>query len=143
MTKFSLKDLTVIVAGSLFGSGLFISQMVYRERVIGFLDFTGSWDPTLLFVMFGAVLVTGVTFRYVLKRNSPILEQTFKLPQKQVIDRPLIFGSILFGIGWGVSGYCPGPSVAALAFGVLNPILYLSGFFCGALAVKRWQRSSQ
>ncbi|NER00590.1 MAG: YeeE/YedE family protein, partial [Cyanothece sp. SIO2G6] len=103
-----------LIAGVIFGLGLGLSQMIDRDRVLGFLDVTGTWDATLLFVLGGAVGVTLLTFRFVLKQPHPLLSQQFYLPTKTHIDRPLIIGAALFGIGWGIGGYCPGPGVVSL-----------------------------
>ena len=123
-----------LVSGLLFGVGLGLSQMIDPERVLGFLDVTGIWDPTLLFVLGGAVSVTAITFRFILRRQSPILAKTFTLPTRQDIDAPLVVGAVLFGIGWGISGYCPGPGIVGLVLGIWNPVLFLTALAAGMLA---------
>lgn len=105
----------VITAGLLFGIGLALSGMTHAEKVLGFLDITGDWDASLLFVLGGAVTVTLIAFRFILKRPKPLVASNFDLPIKTRIDRALIVGAILFGIGWGITGYCPGPAIALLA----------------------------
>ncbi len=122
-----------LLAGLLFGLGLGISQMIDRDRILGFLDVSGAWDPTLVFVLAGAVTVTVISFRYVLRRSQPICAETFQLPTKKEIDRPLIIGSALFGIGWGIAGYCPGPAIVALVLGIWNPVLFAIAFIAGSL----------
>lgn len=122
-----------LLAGLLFGLGLGISQMIDRDRVLGFLDVSGVWDPTLLWVLAGAVAVTLVTFRFVLRRPHPIWADKFYLPSKIEIDMPLVVGSALFGIGWGIAGYCPGPAIVALVLGIWNPVLFLIAFIAGSL----------
>lgn len=133
------RELSALVAGLIFGAGLTLSEMTDRHRVLGFLDVTGDWDPTLLFVMGGAVLVTLVTFRFVLSRPGPVLEQQFHLPSKKNVDPPLIIGAVLFGIGWGVAGYCPGPGLASLTALTLNPYVFCFALIAGSLLAKRAQ----
>ncbi|MGK7889660.1 MAG: DUF6691 family protein, partial [Leptolyngbyaceae cyanobacterium] len=94
-----------LIAGMMFGLGLGLAQMIDRDRVLGFLDVAGNWDATLIFVLGGAVGVTLITFRFVLKQPHPLLSPKFYLPTKTSLDRPLIIGSALFGIGWGIGGY--------------------------------------
>jgi uncharacterized membrane protein YedE/YeeE len=130
------EKLTVLLSGLLFGLGLGLSQMIDRDRVLGFLDVTGVWDPTLLFVLGGAVAVTLITFRFILRRENPILANEFHLPTKKDIDKPLVIGAIIFGLGWGIAGYCPGPGITALVLGIWNPILFMIAFIVGSLADK-------
>ena len=125
-----------LIAGFMFGIGLGVSQMIDRDRVLGFLDITGNWDPTLLFVLGGAVGVTTITFRFVLQFPHPLLSPTLYLPTKRDIDGALLLGATIFGIGWGVAGYCPGPGIGALVLGTWNPVLFLAAFVTGSLACK-------
>lgn len=124
-----------LICGLLFGSGLAASGMTNTAKVIGFLDIFGQWDPDLLFVMGSAVITTVISFRFVLKRKSPIFESTFSFPSNTEIDLKILLGAALFGIGWGLYGYCPGPAVAALVY--LQPvtivflITMLTGMFLG------------
>jgi uncharacterized membrane protein YedE/YeeE len=104
-----------LLAGMLFGLGLVISGMTNPEKVVGFLDIAGAWDASLLFVLGGAVGVTVLTFHFITRRKAPLLTDRFHFSQLKKIDSKLLVGSLLFGIGWGVSGYCPGPAIAALA----------------------------
>jgi uncharacterized membrane protein YedE/YeeE len=129
-----------LFTGILFGLGLGLSQMIDRERVLGFLDVTGRWDPTLLFVLGGAVGVTVVTFRFVLNMPQPIFGQKFQVPTRQDIDSPLVLGAAIFGIGWGISGYCPGPGITALILGIWNPVLFLLALIVGSLT-HRWYQT--
>lgn len=122
-----------LVSGLLFGLGLGFSQMIDPEKVIGFLDLTGNWDPTLAFVMGGAVLVTVITFRFIFKRPTPVLNGKFYIPTRKDIDKPLLIGAALFGIGWGIGGYCPGPAITALVLGGANPVLFLVAMVAGSL----------
>jgi uncharacterized protein len=134
------QQLIALISGILFGFGLGLSQMVDRDRVLGFLDITGTWDPTLLFVMGGAVGVTLIAFRFVLRRSAPLWSSKFFLPTRQDIDRTLITGAAIFGIGWGIAGYCPGPGLVALVLGIWNPVLFIVALIAGSLTC-RWMLS--
>lgn len=102
------------VAGLLFGLGLAVSGMTDPARVLGFLDIAGAWDPTLMFVLGGAVITTFIGYRLVYMRGRPLFGNSFQLPSKQELDVKLLGGAALFGIGWGLSGYCPGPAIASV-----------------------------
>jgi hypothetical protein len=123
-----------LFSGLLFGLGLGLSQMIDRDRVLGFLDVTGTWDPTLLFVLGGAVGVTLLTFRFVLRMAHPIWGEKFQLPTRKDIDRTLVIGAAIFGVGWGIAGYCPGPGITALVLGLWNPVLFVVAMVFGSLA---------
>jgi len=127
-----------LVAGALFGFGLSLSGMVDPARVSGFLDLaSGHWDPSLMFVLGGAVSVAvpGVLLSRFIGR--PVLAEDFSLPAKTRIDRPLILGSAIFGIGWGIAGFCPGPALSAFALGLLPVILFVCAMIAGMLAHDR------
>lgn len=128
--------LVAIASGLLFGLGLGVSQMVDRERVLGFLDVMGRWDPTLLFVLGGAVTVTAIAFRFVLRLPQPVFATKFRLPTRKDIDRSLVLGAAIFGIGWGIAGYCPGPAVVALTLTSWSPVIFLVAFVIGSLSAK-------
>lgn len=130
------EKILALISGVLFGLGLGVSQMIDRDRVLGFLDFAGNWDPTLAFVMGGAVLVTVISFRFVLRRPHPIFSGKFYLPTRNDIDRNLLFGAGLFGIGWGLAGYCPGPAITATVLGIANPFIFLAAMVAGSLTYK-------
>lgn len=125
-----------LIAGVIFGIGLGLSQMVDTARVLGFLDLFGAWDPTLMFVLGGAAGVTIITFRFVLRQSSPLAAASFQLPTRNDIDRPLIAGAAIFGIGWGIAGYCPGPGVASLVQGSWNPVIFLAALIVGSLVYR-------
>lgn len=127
---------TALSAGLLFGLGLGYAQMIDPHKVIGFLDLAGNWDPTLAFVMGGAVLVTLVSFRWIVQRSQPILSERFYLPTRQTIDSRLVIGAVLFGVGWGIGGYCPGPAITAVVLGSANPVLFILAMVLGSLACK-------
>ncbi|BAQ61289.1 GENE II AND X PROTEINS [Geminocystis sp. NIES-3708] len=126
------QNLIALVSGLLFGLGLSVSQMIDREKVIGFLDVTGKWDTTLMFVLGGAVGVTLITFRFILSLKHPIFDKQFYLPKRNDIDAKLILGAMIFGIGWGISGFCPGPAITSLVQLNLNPIIFILAFIGGS-----------
>lgn len=130
--------ITILISGILFGFGLGLSQMIDRDRVLGFLDVAGAWDPTLLFVLGGAVGVTVISFRWVLRSSYPLFAERFELPSKKEVDLPLVLGAAIFGIGWGISGYCPGPALTALVLGVANPVIFLMAFILGSILCKSY-----
>lgn len=132
-----LKMLVNLFAGTLFGLGLSISGMVNPQKVIGFLDFAGNWDPTLAFVFGGAMLVAIPAFRLILRRPHPVLAEDFDLPTKNAVDGRLLGGAALFGIGWGLAGFCPGPAVTALASGLLPVFAFVAAMVVG-MAAYRW-----
>ena len=104
---------SVFIAGVVFALGLGVSGMTNADKVIGFLDVADSWDASLAFVMVGAIGVHLVSYRLMAKRQSPLFEQLFRVPTVQVIDKRLIIGASLFGVGWGLGGYCPGPGIVS------------------------------
>jgi uncharacterized membrane protein YedE/YeeE len=126
-------------AGALFGAGLAVSSMTDRSVVLGFLDVFGDWDPTLAFVMGGALAVTIPMFRAVLKRGGPALGGEFRVPRADTIDARLLAGAAVFGIGWGLAGFCPGPVLVGAAAGLRDawifvPAMVAGGFLAGRLA---------
>jgi uncharacterized membrane protein YedE/YeeE len=132
-----LKMLVNLFAGTLFGLGLAVSGMVDPTKIIGFLDFAGEWDPTLGFVMGGALLVAIPAFRLILRRPHPLLADEFDLPTKKEVDSRLLAGSAIFGLGWGLAGFCPGPAVAALASGLAPVFAFVAAMIAG-MAVYKW-----
>ena len=126
----------VVLAGLVFGLGLALSEMTHAGKVLGFLDVAGAWDPSLLLVLGGAVAVTAVAFRFVLRRPAPLLADRFHLPATNRIDLPLVAGAAIFGVGWGISGYCPGPGIALLAAPSWETWIFLPALFLGALLHK-------
>ncbi|MEL6248819.1 MAG: DUF6691 family protein [Cyanobacteria bacterium J06648_16] len=142
MNKTIKQDGLALIVGMIFGIGLGLSQMIDRQRVLGFLDLAGPWDPTLLFVLGGAVGVTAIAFRFVLRRSVPLFNGKFHLPARTDIDGPLVAGAALFGIGWGIAGYCPGPGISALVIGSWNPVVFLAAMVAG-MAVYRYYAARQ
>lgn len=119
--------LIALLCGLLFGSGLTISQMINPNKVLGFLDFTGNWDPSLAFVMIGALAVTWIGYRFVLRQSHPVFEKKFFVSENKMIDMRLLAGAAIFGIGWGAAGYCPGPAVTALGLGIMDAFYFMVG----------------
>jgi uncharacterized protein len=126
-------SIAAFVSGALFGVGLAMSGMTDPERVLGFLDVSDDFDPALLFVLGGAVITTLVLFRFVLRRGSPVLASTFQLSNLRHIDRRLLGGAALFGIGWGIAGYCPGPALAGLGIGSIEALWFVPAMIGGML----------
>lgn len=135
------QNFIALISGLLFGLGLSISQMIDRERVMGFLDVTGKWDATLMFVLGGAVGVTIITFRFILPLKHPIFADKFYLPKRHDIDVKLILGAIIFGIGWGISGFCPGPAVTSLIQWSFNPLIFILALISGSFVSKLLTKS--
>jgi uncharacterized membrane protein YedE/YeeE len=110
-----MSNLVMLVVGIIFGFGLALSGMTHTEKVLNFLDVAGAWDASLMFVLGGAVTLALLLFRLIGRRHKPVFAYEFRVSSAKQIDAPLIVGSALFGIGWGISGYCPGPAIALLA----------------------------
>ncbi len=134
------KIFIALLCGILFGLGLTLSQMVNPEKVIAFLDITGNWDPSLAFVMIGALAVAMTAFRLVLKRQKPLFDNDFHVSYKSAIDKPLLLGAAIFGVGWGMSGYCPGPAVASLGFGTLEALVMVGAIYAGFFSERFFAR---
>lgn len=122
---------SALIAGAVFGLGLAISGMMNPAKVIGFLDIAGNWDPTLAFVMGGALLVTVPGFALLRRRERTALDQPFQLPPFGKIDAKLMGGAVLFGIGWGMAGFCPGPAIAGLATGIGGVYVFVAAMLAG------------
>lgn len=129
--------LSALAAGLLFGAGLGLSDMINPARVLAFLDVAGRWDPTLAFVMSGAVLASAIGYFASRRLRAPLLEKRFFIPETRQLDGQLIGGATLFGIGWGLVGFCPGPAVASLVFGMWQPWLFVGAMAVGMLLQQR------
>jgi len=125
--------LTSGLAGLVFGAGLLLSGMTDANKVIGFLDMGGAWDPSLAFVMAGAIGVHMVLYRLILRRPSPLFASHFGIPTRTLIDHRLVMGAALFGVGWGLGGYCPGPGIVSATSGTAAPLVFM-----GTLVVGMW-----
>ena len=122
-----------LLSGALFGLGLAVSGMTDPLRILGFLDIAGDFDPALLFVLGGAVTTTLVLFRFVLKRPAPLFADGFQLSSLRTLDRPLLVGAGLFGIGWGLAGYCPGPALVGLGVASAEALWFVPAMLVGML----------
>ena len=130
------------LAGVLFALGLGVGGMTQPARVIGFLDVAGRWDPSLAFVMAGAVATYGALFRVIRRRVRPVLTPTFALPTRRDVDGRLLTGAAIFGIGWGLVGYCPGPAIVSLAAGAAPVLVFVTAMLAGmaiADALASWR----
>ena len=123
--------LGALLAGIVFGLGLAVSQMINPAKVLAFLDIAGRWDPSLALVMAGALAVTALGYRLALRRPAPLLAERFEVPTVREIDGRLLAGAVVFGIGWGLVGFCPGPAIASLAYGVKESIIFAAAMLAG------------
>jgi len=137
-----MKSLMALLAGLLFGVGLGMAGMTQPAVVLGFLDVGGAWNPRLLFVMAGAVPVTAIGYRLVWRARKPRYDSSFHVPAVQHIDARLVIGAALFGIGWGIAGYCPGPALASLSGGVGSVWLLVAMMVLGGWLASRWPMRS-
>lgn len=124
------------IGGVVFALGLGISGMTEPAKVIGFLNLFGEWDPSLAFVMVGAICVNTLLHRLITKKPSPLFDSKFHLPNKTTVDKKLILGAALFGVGWGVTGLCPGPGLASLATGKPYALAFVAALIIGIVAAK-------
>jgi len=127
-----MRNLAALIAGGLFGAGLLISGMTNTLKVQGWLDVFGQWDPTLAFVIGGGIIPMAIAWAFT-KNRTPLLGGEFPARSKPEADKKLIVGSVLFGIGWGLAGLCPGPSIAALSFGGIGGITFVAAMLVGML----------
>lgn len=126
-----LRYLSSLLCGLLFGAGLALSGMTRPSKVLGFLDVAGKWDPSLIFVLGGAVAVATLAFHFILRRKAPLLAPAFDLPATKQVDRQLIAGALIFGAGWGIAGYCPGPAIALFAAPDTEALYFLPAMVAG------------
>lgn len=140
-----MRWMTTYLIGLTFGIGIAISGMANPAKVLNFFDVAGVWDPSLIFVMGGALVVTSIGYRVVFSRSRPAFETIFHLPKRRDIDLPLIGGSAIFGIGWGIAGFCPGGALPALGTGRAEVIIFVIALLTGmyvARTVREWQGRS-
>ena len=126
-----MNKLISLISGSIFGIGLVISEMINPEKVLGFLDLFDKWDPSLAFVMIGALIVSSPLFHLIKKREKPIFVNEFNYSNNTNINKQLIYGSALFGTGWGLTGLCPGPAISSLALLNTSSIIFVVSMFIG------------
>ena len=132
----SARPLVALVGGTTFGAGLALGGMTNPARVRGFLDLFGDWDPTLAFVMGGALIIMAIAWRFVSGMARPLFEDGFHLPTRSDLDAKLLGGAALFGIGWGIAGLCPGPGFAALAISPANAAIFVLAMMAGMTLVR-------
>ncbi|MCL4111677.1 UNVERIFIED_CONTAM: hypothetical protein GTU68_023633 [Idotea baltica] len=135
-----MRFLAAYLIGLIFGLGILISGMANPAKVINFFDVAGTWDPSLAFVMGGALITTFIGYRYVLKQPTPLLDTKFALPTHAAIDTRLVAGSAVFGIGWGISGFCPGGALPALGTGRSEVVYFVLALVAGIYLAKLAQR---
>lgn len=123
--------MTAALVGFLFALGLGVSGMTDPRKVQSFLDIFGDWDPSLAFVMIGAISIHFLFYRLARKRQTPVLAKEWHIPKNQRISRSLVLGALIFGIGWGLAGYCPGPGLTSVATLEARPLLFVGGMFAG------------
>lgn len=134
-------SMAALSAGLLFGFGMSLSGMIDPVKVIGFLDLAGDWDPSLAFVMGGALMVFIPGYRILIKpRSKPAAAESFAISKLTHIDKPLIVGAVLFGLGWGIAGICPGPAISSLSFGNLQMLGFVMSMVIGSLIAKKLQK---
>ena len=126
-----MQIITALATGLIFGLGLILSGMTDPSKIIGFLDLAGLWDPSLAFVMGGAILVGVVAFQFAREREKSLLGDVMRLPTTRQVDSRLVLGSLAFGAGWGLAGYCPGPALVAVAQGGVQPLIFVAAMLAG------------
>lgn len=132
-----MKLISTFIIGLIFGLGITIGGMANPAKVINFFDIAGTWDPSLLLVMVSALVVTAIGYFFVLKRPHPVFEDVFSLPAAKQIDAPLVLGSATFGIGWGITGFCPGGSIPALGLMLPDPLIFFVSMVVGIVIAKQ------
>jgi uncharacterized membrane protein YedE/YeeE len=137
-----MKNVLALISGLVFGFGLILSGMANPAKVIGFLDIAGSWDPSLAFVMGGAIAIGFFAFKYAETRDTTFLGEELNLPRNNTIDKRLIGGSLVFGAGWGLGGFCPGPGLVSLGMGYSGGIIFALSMVVGMLAFELIQKNS-
>jgi uncharacterized membrane protein YedE/YeeE len=126
-----------LIVGLFFGAGLALSDMINPARVLAFLDIFGRWDPTLAYVMAGALVPSAIGYWLSRRMQRPLFASDFRIPQNRVVEPQLLAGAAIFGVGWGLAGFCPGPAIAALGFGLWQPWLFVAAMLVG-MVVHRW-----
>ena len=130
------REILALIAGVLFGLGLAVSQMINPNKVLGFLDIAGAWDPSLALVMGGALAVAAIGTLIMRRSDRPLFDVRYYVPERRDLDARLIGGATLFGIGWGIGGYCPGPGLAAMTIGWWEPFVFVVALIAGSLSWK-------
>ncbi len=135
-----MRNVIAFISGLFFASGLVVGGMTQPKKIVDFLDVTGNWDPSLAFVMGGALLVNAVAYRWVQSQSQPFFDSDFYIPQRSDLDWKLIGGAALFGIGWGLGGYCPGPALTAVVSAQTSVLGFVGGMIGGVLLYKGFDR---
>jgi uncharacterized protein len=138
-----MQTIAAAIIGLIFGLGILISGMGNPAKVLNFFDVAGSWDPSLAFVMGGALAVTAIGYRLVFRLPRPLLAARFSLPAATKIDAPLLLGSALFGVGWGLGGFCPGGLIPVLGIGRTEPLLFFAGLLIGLIGTRFYTARAQ
>jgi hypothetical protein len=134
-----MRNLSALLIGVIFGTGIAISGMGDPAKVLNFFDIAGTWDPSLVLVMFSAMFTAMIGYRFALAREKPVLEASYSLPGTTIIDRPLVLGSAVFGIGWGISGFCPGGAIPVLGLGSADPLIFVAAMAAGMMAARAFR----
>jgi len=142
MTHGAQRYVLCTLSGALFGVGLCVSGMTRPQKVLGFLDITGDWDPSLALVMLGAVAVHFGAYRLIRRRPAPLYAPEFFDPTRRTIDLQLIVGAALFGIGWGLGGYCPGPGVVSIGSAAPSALVFVAALLAGLFVTGQWEARS-
>lgn len=135
--------ISAFVTGLVFGLGLLVSGMANPDKVLSFLDLAGAWDPSLALVMGGAIAVGLIAFGFIKGRNLSLLGEPLRLPSKTKLDRPLVLGSLGFGVGWGLAGFCPGPALVALGAGEIKALVFVAAMLAGMGLFEAIQKQRQ
>jgi hypothetical protein len=139
-----MKLLAAFISGLIFAIGLVLGGMTQPAKVIGFLDFSGgAWDPSLALVMAGALTIYGLGFRLVTRRSSPLLEADFQIPERSDLPARLFVGAVFFGVGWAVSGFCPGPALVSVGSGMSEALVFVPAMMAGMILFSMWSPTAQ
>ena len=138
-----MQVISAFITGLVFGLGLIVSGMTDPSKVLGFLDLAGNWDPSLVFVMGGAILVGFFAFHFAAERGETLLGDPLRLPTARQIDRRLVVGGLMFGAGWGLAGYCPGPALTSLLSGNSKPVIFVVAMLAGMAIFELLERRTQ
>ena len=136
-----MNKLISLISGTIFGIVLVVSQMINPEKVLGFLDLFGNWDPSLAFVMIGALIVSSPLFHLIKNKDKPLFAEKFNYSNNKEINNKLVIGSALFGAGWGLGGLCPGPAISSIALLNINSIIFVAAMFIGFYLAKFFKLS--
>ena len=136
-----MNKLISLISGTIFGIGLVVSQMINPEKVLGFLDLFENWDPSLAFVMMGALIVSSPLFHLIKNKDKPLFAEEFNYSNNKEINNKLVIGSALFGAGWGLGGLCPGPAISSIALLNINSIIFVAAMFIGFYLAKFFKLS--